>query len=116
MRYALAIYYTNVFADRFLHSNKNTTFLSKNYWSLSLKISFYKAVHSYACGNVAQLLGQTFLAEVGGAKHDLSIYCLKRIKFLATCLFFGLYYNLKNIFNSLVYYCTKPNYTCKYNS
>ena len=26
-------------------------------------------VHSYACGDVAQLLGQAFLAEVDGAKH-----------------------------------------------
>ena len=34
-----------------------------------LEISFYLAVHSYACGDVAQLLGQAFLVEVDGAKH-----------------------------------------------
>ena len=47
---------------------------------------------------------------------DLSIYCLKRVNFLATCLLCGICYNLKKVFNSLVYYCTEPNHTCKYNS
>ena len=65
----MIILLTNVSADQFLQSNKNTTFLSKNYLSLTLEISFYLAVHSYACGDVAQLLGQAFLAEVDGAKH-----------------------------------------------
>ena len=82
----MIILLTNVSADQFLQSNKNTTFLSKNYLSLSLEISFYLAVHSYACGDVAQLLGQAFLAEVDVSEESLKYNNCFFVFFNKTCL------------------------------
>ena len=69
VRYALAICYTNVFADCFSQLNKNTIFLSKNYWSSSLKISFYEAVHSYACQERSSVARSDFFGGSRWCKH-----------------------------------------------